>query len=103
MLTKKSDGSPNGKVYIVFNKDDLALNGSGSFLNSESRIGATGKGWVNGWFQNYYDPKVIRDDFREYIDEYNVKGEKMKQDECFKHSYFLEPWAVEFYEEKSYK
>jgi hypothetical protein len=108
MLTKNSDATPNGKIYIVWNKCDVALNGSGSFLaNSESRIGAKGLGWVDGWFKNSYDEKVIREEFRDYIEAFDVTGEPikmpMKQDELLQHSYFLEPWAVEFYEKKSKK
>jgi len=103
MLTKKSDGTPNGKIYILWNKDDVALNGS--FLaNSEKRIGVKGKGWIDGWFTNSRDDKVIRDDLVNYIDEFDVTGKPMKKEnQLLKHSYFLEPFAVEFYEEKELK
>jgi len=100
MLAKKSDGkTPKGKIYIVWNDKDFALKYSPLF-NREARIGKTGVGWVDGWFRNHYDTSIIRDEFKDYIENRNATDEAMVNDPFLKHSYQLEPWAANFYEEK---
>jgi len=100
MLAKNSDGKPRGKIYIVWSKDDIALRLS-KYSNLETRIGAVGAGWVDGWFKNSYDDKVIRDEFREYIENFDGTGKDQKTNDRFKHSYQLESWTVDYYGEKS--
>jgi len=100
MLAKTSDNKPKGKVYILWNDSDVALTTS-YFANQETRLGKVGVGWVDGWFSNYYDDKVIRDEFRGYIENINVSEQKMENDGKFNHSYQLDSWAIDVYEEKS--
>lgn len=100
MLAKNSEGKPRGKIYIVWSKDDIALRLS-KYSNLETRIGAVGAGWVDGWFKNSYDDKVIRDEFREYIENFDGTGKDQNTKDRVKHSYQLESWAVDYYGEKS--
>lgn len=100
MLAKKSDGKPKGKIYVVWNDNDVALKFS-KFSNLEARIGKTGVGWVDGWFRNYYDDKIIRDEFNGYIENKDATNEKMVEDPSINHSYNLDPWMADYYEEKS--
>ena len=100
MLAKTSDNKPMGKVYILWNDSDVALLAS-FWMNQETRIGKVGVGWVDGWFRNSYDDKVIRDEFRGYIENFNVSEQKMEKDEDINHSYQLDSWAIDYYEKKA--
>lgn len=98
MLETNSDGKPKGKIYILWNSRDLALRAS-FLVNREHRLGKVGAGWVDGWFSNGRSMSVIRDKYRPYIENLNVTRKKIS-DKLLNHSYELESWAAEYYEEK---
>ena len=100
MLAKGSDGKPKGKVYVIWNKYDKAL-ASSYIFNRESRLGKKGPGCVNGWLFSYYDKgdEVIHDDFKEHIDDVDTSDKKMENDKALSHSYQLDSWCVQIYEE----
>lgn len=101
MLAKKEDGTPKGKIYILWTEKDRALLVSGILLNpGDTRLGRKGPGWVDGWFRNHYDEKATRKEFRPYIEGINVGDKEFTDDSAMMHSYWWEKWAIDIYEEK---
>ena len=96
LLKKDEDGNPVGKVYITHNDNDKLLAGS-CLMNKERRLGKTGAGWVGGWCVNHSSSKVIREDFRLYIENIDVSDQNLTGLKA-EHEYFLQPWMVDIYE-----
>jgi len=101
MLEKKADGLPKGKIYVLWNDNDTMLNISGCMMNpGDTRLGAKGPTWVDGWFRNYNDAKKIREKFRPYIEAIEVSDKEFTHDTGLEHSYQWEKWAIDIYENK---
>ena len=93
MLKVDESGKPIGKIYVLHYRWDKALMASSTpFVNNETRIGSVGhmKDGAN----------KVRADMRDYIEDYDMYSYISWCDgdsNALKHSYQLEPAAIEFY------
>lgn len=103
MLARGTNGRPKGKVYVLVNGADYALNGSGwnptTFI---SRLGAIGahyrRNWVGFWTE---DKKVTHPDIVDCIE--NVWcNPKLYLSEKLAHSYQFYEQIVPIYQEKHF-
>lgn len=109
MLEKKTDSQgnevPKGKVYILHNHKDEALDLSSKFLNGENRLGQRGAGMYKSfWNNSWYDDKqkeLIRSEYYDYIEniDFTVQAEGSEA----KHNYQFEDSAIKKYNEKALK
>ena len=97
-MLRTEDGTPNtkpvGKIHILYNESDRALQLSASWLqNYEDRIGRIG--------HKYGGDSKVRPEFRDYIVSFNVGDQlhnNFKDDATAGHSYEFEPLCLSYYE-----
>ena len=77
----------NGKIIILHNKDDMALN-----FSYYQNWGTNRLGWAPS--------PTVRPDFKDIVVDYDMKPftDKSSKDDWKKHSFHWEPYSVEIYE-----
>jgi len=102
MLTR-TNGKPKGKVYVLVNGSDYALNGSGwNPTTFTSRLGAIGAHYKRNWWGIWTEDKnVTHPGIRDCIE--NVWcNSKLKWSEKTAHSYQFYPQIVPIYQKKHF-
>jgi len=103
MLASGSNGKPKGKVYVLYNGADIALNPS-RVIKSEfkSRLGAKGahsrRKWTSFWTE---DKKVTHPDIVDCIENVGCNS-KLSLFDKTDHSYTFYPQIVTIYQEKHF-
>ena len=97
MLQVNQSGKPVGKIYALHYRWDKALMGSQTpLVNNETRLGSVG---------HMKDGEgKVRADMKDYIEDHDMYSHLSwfsGDDNLLKHSYQLEPAAIEFYFSKA--
>lgn len=101
-LLKQKNGQPLGKIYVVYNGQDYALEQSSyTGLNWVTRMGTVGVGtydsWGYGWSDNV---NLLHPEIRGHTENYDA-GTELRWTANFKaHSYQWMDFMLSFYKSK---